>query len=893
VSTVFFVAMPWHQGVDEELWKKIDSNDDGAISKIELEVALGNGLLRQGDEIEEHEEEDIAMNPAVIRLNKDLEAERSLVRRTRRDWRTAQAETLEARAEAEKATRERDMSKKAEETSRGLATAFESQLGLTQKKFVDSDVRNGLLVKESKALREKMKENDVVVLKFTGELLDARTALETAKLESKSLLEKNSIVQSEIVNVKAKYETVEEEAKKLRIENDRRRKQEQEAKAQAIEAFRRVSNLEKEVESLKSQLVEREAYADKMREEASAAKTTLVQEQKSGKDLSERLKAKSSDFLDLKEKNLKTQKELNEDQIKILGLRKDKSDADTVARGLQRELVAALRQSEEAEAQVKLLQSRCDERYADCDSLRKKLDASEAKVEELTTELRDITDKERKARSDFETANLSYKKSLDDMQGVRKEVANERNASRNFQRELIAARSNLSKSDEHSDECNEVIERLTVEVQKEHQKFLNAQEIIQELRDKLQRTERNVKDEKTKVSDVEAILTAVREELAVTHREADTASTVVTKLTTDLSGVNNNLRNSDANVSRLEESLDGFRQALVKCESDLKKERSKTAELNEEMKILKQTLSETNEELKYKIGESASWQEKFGLKQREIQDLHNLAEVTNKELKSVRDRCNYAEDDVAAPKLEKVLQEIEGYQAKGQELEEIIVGLRKQVKANLVRAEKAEAMVKEHDARATIYQEQAEVSKLKADSANEVQKKMATRLNESQVKLPPLQQDASCYKAHVERLLGELDGEKKKLNKSSQQSHDLAKDLKEKREEADALQSKVPYLENELRRVNESLLLAQTKLKDEEILRRQLIKEFKSKTDEHNDAEFRAKEYKVHVERLLEELRQAHEAQKPKPALKASGTKSNLALKKSGTRLAGFSEISS
>jgi len=801
---------------------------------------------------EDSEEE----NPTVVRLSKELREEKANGRLLKKNWRQAQADQGDAQVEVVRLKQQLQFTVIAMETSQRLEAKLELDLGVKQTQFMESDVRASFLNRDLYKTQTDLGKLEVVEKQYTKDIVATRTENKEVHADVKKLSAEIVQLKKEVVMFQDQFNKVETEAKALRIETARCRTTEADAKAQCFDVSRRLGLSIQEVQDIEKHRVDTEAYAHKMRGAASEAEGKLKHEKELTKSLTAKLKAMTDDHLSERDQRRKAGLELQSEQQTTLGLRKGKSEAENVARGVQRGKNAADEELAERAEQIQILRNSVAERVADIAALQKKLEVSETKLKETTGDLKKTSMALHLARGVADQNKNDYKRVVEDIKGVRKEVGNEKNATLSVARELRAVQIDLKQSNVHSEDCDEVIARLSADLAKETQKVKAAEAVIVRLKDDVQKSEDRFHNEQHKVADLQGSCKAVAEELGLTKREAKDHSLAASKLGMDVFGAKRDAAVSEKESIRIAESLEQYRKDLLASDTALKDEHKKVTKLHMEIAVHKSKIESMQAVITEHQGEMNTVLEIQGMAERQAQGATRMTELVGSELHKARQLQKEAESSLAP--VEEVgaraMQIVARLEVEVKDAGVVIEGLRKEAAAAKIRADKAESINHGHEKLVAELEDVAALARGHDSTASAMTTKMASRLYEAQNKLPPLEQEVAIYKDQVDRMLVELTELKAAAPKLQVAIKKLTKELEVSKGETRDWKAKIGAVEEQIPPLSNQVLFLKDALRDEESLKKEMVKQLHANRKRTAEAETEAKELTSHVQRLIDQL---------------------------------------
>lgn len=807
------------------------------------------------------------LNPTVVRLSKELRAEKANGRWLKKNWRQSQADHQVATVEVLRLTKELDMTKKALLTEQEIAERLQDDLVVKQALFVKSDTRAGFLNKDLHETCSALEKLKVVEKSFAKDLISVRKSDEAVKAEAAELAASMKVLKREELEHKDKLHHAQEELKEVVKDAARWRKSEQEARAACNELARQQGAIAKNAEEAERQRKDIETYAHRMREESETAQRKLKEEMDRSKQLAQDLKSKSEAHSSERDMAHKTKLELQAENKRTLDLRKDKSDAERVAIGVKREHTNMVKVSSDKDEQIQLLTSTIDGRMADIKDLRTQLKDREAAVTQLTAELETSRTHARDASIEADTAKKDYKRSVDEAQGLRKEASNERNASLSVAREVQKYKHKLKASDVHSADCDEVIERISGDIGRQQQKIVELEAAIRSLHEDVSMWKQKYHDSKDTISTLQGSVKAVEEEVSMTRRTAKDSQTAAVKVASDVGSLKISLRHAESENVVLEQSLVKLRNDLVSGHIEAEAQKAKKQALEEELKAEKAKLGALNDTILEQKKRIAATEEREQLANRHWAAAQDSSREACRELSSVVRKGREVEAEI--PEIvasgQRALQDVAVYKKQLADTTPIIEQLKKEAAANLERALAAEALNTGHQKLVSGLEEAAAHAKSHDSTASALTTKMATRLYEAQKQLPSLEQEVACYKEHMERMIGELNELKELFPIQERRVKQLQGELEEAKQDSQQWQIKVQGFESKISPLTEQLEKAQTQLREEQTLKQEMVKELQRNRKRTADAEQESGELTKHVERLIAQLQsEGSELKSPK-----------------------------
>jgi len=519
------------------------------------------------------------------------------------------------------------------------------------------------------------------------------------------------------------------------------------------------------------------------------------------------------------------------------------------------------------DAQLELQQSAIDVQVAKLQDLEGKLKDREATIKELKVEVKTNQDQVYKLRAVADAATKDVRRATDETQSIRKMAASEKNATFVAAQQVNELGKKLKSSDLHSGECDEVINRLTKEVTVEHQKIVKLEAVIVDLHEEVARWKEKFQGSQETIKTLQGSVKAEQQEVSLTRRMAKDSLTASVKLSSDIGGIKNTLRSSAAEVVRLDEQLDQYRKDLVERNIELEAEKEKVLAEREMVKVEKAKILGLKNEIFAQSKLIAKAEEEKLLALREVKSAQETTHEASRELATVWRKHKEVAADI--PEIvdagQRALQQVEFFRQKAEANEPIIAQLKIEVAANLKRAIAAEAVNTGHEKKVADLQELCSHAKNHDSTAGALTTKMGTRLYEAQKKLPILQQEADCYKEHVERLTGETNALKDQIPKQKSEITRLTADLEASKKETLLWRDKVKGFESQIAPLKDQVAYLTGCLGEEKAMKVEMAKQVRENRKITADAQAETAMLAQHVERLISQLQaEGSEPKSPK-----------------------------
>lgn len=797
------------------------------------------------------------LGPTVERLDKELRAEKAQGRWLKKQWRQAQADQQSAQVEVSRLAKELHITKYALQSEQEIQDKLQDDLAKKQHQFMTSDIRASGLAKDYKKTKELLDREESVVDQFTEELIDVRLKHRDAE---ETMSKHDDIVaglKKEHTRLKNVAKQAEQDEKNALINEEKVRKSEKEQKAACNEMSRQHQQMMKSHENMNKEKLDMEAYAKRMSQQFEETLKKYNSEKKERERLDAELKAKTKEWLEQRNLARTTKHDLDLELNRTLGLRKDKSDAENIARGCKRETTDMQHDMVKKEDVVQNLQKLVDDRMADIKELREKLKEAEDNVKHLSRDLRDTKQRDKISRAEAEEAKADFRRSMEETKSHRKEAQNEKTLTLATAREARQFRQQLEKSEVAEKQCLEVIDKQSAELAREIATKKEREREIKVLKAEIEDWKKKFKDMKAESKSFQDTLKATEEVVVMTRRQQKDSASAATKLTVDISGVRQKVQHEVQEKQRVELSLESYRQELVLMHDKLKQEKEVVAQQEEDKKELNRKIVKLHGTIAEKNQEITTLTEAVAHANRAYRTAQAEAGEVTRELSAEKKRCKVAVEEVPpiVASVTSAQNQNEVLRAKIEVHEAEIVTLKEQKEVNLERALKAEKEIVGHVKRIKDLEESREKIAQHDQAAGAMKDKMATRLFEAQAQVPPLIEERDSYKDHLERVLGELHEARDKVPPLVEANAKVAEELAAARKDIEYWKEQSQSFELAIPSLTDRLGHAQSALREEQSMKQAMVKELHSNRKITADAQQEAAELTGHVQRLIDQLK--------------------------------------